>query len=162
MYIVHVCIIRTCACTCSTCAFVFIYLLLSMCLQYMLIPSFLSPSLNVIGDYVFIFVKISVCVFIFMVSLSSSFSQCIRRYLDRVWSPASIDYLDDPPVVIKEHTSSPPPPPAQFNTSDKSIEIKLNKQGGTSLGFSIAGGKGTVHIVTYTHTVTHTCCNRKF
>ena len=128
------------------------------CLQYMLIPSFLSSSLNVIGDYVLIFVKISVCVFIFMVSLSSSSSsQCIRRYLDRVWSPASIDYLDDPPVVIKEHTSSPPPPPpAQFNTSDKSIEIKLNKQGGTSLGFSIAGGKGTVHIVTYTHTVTHT------
>lgn len=97
------------------------------------------------------------CIHFYGLSLSSFSSQCIRRYLDRVWSPASIDYLDDPPVVIKEHTSSPPPPPpAQFNTSDKSIEIKLNKQGGTSLGFSIAGGKGTVHIVTYTHTQSHT------
>ena len=69
MYIVHVCIIFTCTVHAAH-VHLFFYLLLSMCLQYMLIPSFLSSSLNVIGDYVLIFVNISVCVFIFMVSLS--------------------------------------------------------------------------------------------
>ena len=83
-----------------------------------------------------------VCVYSFD-SLSLSLFQCIRRFLDRVWSPASVDDLDDPPVLIKEHTSSPPPPPAQFTGSDiPTTVITLNKNGGTSLGFSIAGGKG--------------------
>ncbi|XP_019857331.1 PREDICTED: disks large homolog 4-like isoform X1 [Amphimedon queenslandica] len=72
----------------------------------------------------------------------------IRRFLDRVWSPASVDDLDDPPVMIKEHTSSPPPPPAQFTGGDSpTTVITLNKNGGTSLGFSIAGGKGNQHVL---------------
>ncbi|XP_019850037.1 PREDICTED: disks large homolog 2-like [Amphimedon queenslandica] len=44
--------------------------------------------------------------------------------------------------------SSSPPSLAQFTGSDNSIIfITLNKDGGTSLGFSIAGGKGNQHVL---------------